>query len=273
MMMLLLTVLQLAALLQPAITWRCGPNSVCDCVDDFWILCDNIDSTPNFRMNVRRRHGITLTISNEVDFEFDSLRLTEGFHMTVVRTIGMPWGYCDEVTTDYPWITCQALSVTVTPHENEQTEELTTERETNTDDDATTTSTEHLSVTFEASVSFELKNSVTTSDPGNKTTAKALLDVIKKSPGLFWSCAVLGLVLLTLITVMTIIFVLKKTGDPDATVAAKFCACLCRFCLCPCKCIDKIRARERPYNRNHNLPLHHLEEDIASSESVEVFTQ
>ena len=270
--MLLLTVLQLAALLQPAVTWRCGPHSLCDCVDDFWILCDNVDSTPNFQMNVRRRHGIMITVSNEVDFEFESLRLTNGFHMTIVRAIGMPWDYCDEVTIEFPWITCQALTVTTTPSENDKTEELTTACKTDPDD-ATTASTEHVSVSFEASVSFELKNSVTTNDPGNTTTGKALLDIIKKSPGLFWTCAVLGLVLLTLITVITIIFVLKKTGDPDATVAAKFCACLCRFCLCPCKCIDKIRARERPYNRSHNLPLHHLEEDVTSSESIEVYTQ
>ena len=269
---MLLTVLQLAALLQPGMAWLCGPRSLCDCVDDFWILCDNVDSTPNFRFNVRRRHGIMLTISNDVDFEMESLKLTNGFHMAVVRAIGMPWDYCDTITADYPWITCQALTVTSAPHQNEKTEELTTESKSDPDD-ATERSTEHVSVSFEASVSFELTNSVTTSDPGNTPTGKALLDIIRKSPGLFWSCAVMGLVLLTVITVIIIIFVLKNTGDPDATVAAKFCSCLCKFCLCPCKCIDKIRARERPYNRDHNLPLHHLEEDNGSSESVEVFTR
>ena len=284
---MLLTVLQLAMLLQPAIAWLCGPKLVCDCVDDYWIMCDGIDTTPNFKMNVRRRHGILISINNDADFELDSLRLTHGFHTTVVRAIAMPSDYCDVITTGYPWITCQTLTASATPPEKTEasvtppektepsvtegkTDDLTTKGKT-TSDETTVSSTEFVSVSFEASVSFELKNSITTNDPENVNTGKALMDLIKKSPALFWTCIVLGVILLTIITVMSILFVLKRTGDPDASLAAKCCACLCKLCLCPCKCLDKIRARERPYYRDHALPLHRMVNDDSSE--VEVFTQ
>ena len=278
---MLLTVLQLAVILQPAVAWLCGPKLVCTCVDDFWILCDDIDTTPNFKLNIRRRHGIMITINNDADFDLESLRLTHGFHMTVVRAIAMPSDYCDVITAGYPWITCQTLPVSVTVTHNEKTEtlvtegkteDLTAEGKTTNDDETTTSSAEYTSVSFEASVSFHLKNSITTSDPETTTTGKALMDLLKKSPFLFWMCIALGVLLLAITTVMSILFILKKTGDPDATLAAKCCACLCKLCLCPCKCLDKIRARERPYNRNHVLPLHRLE-DTDSSESVEVYTR
>ena len=153
---MLQTILQLAVTLQPAVAWLCGPKLVYNCVDDFWILCDDVDSTPNFKMNIRRRHGIMITITNDADFELESLRLTHGFHMAVVRAIAMPSVYCDVVTTGYPWIICQTLTVSVTPPQNEKTEASMTEGKTEdlvaegktTSDESTASSTEYVSVSF-----------------------------------------------------------------------------------------------------------------------------
>ena len=272
---MLLRLLQLVLITLPVGSYFCGPHGECLCVQDYWVLCDQIEEVPNFRMSVRRQRAIMITIGSDGHFDLETLRLTRGFHKTILRIAGMPEGYCEEIVFEYPWISCRSLETSTSKTTSKTTskeDEVTVaddHDEHTTDGEADPTSSESLSLSFEARVSFSM-NTMTTDKPAEK--GKSLLETLRNSKTLFWICIGLGSALLICCTVMTVTFLFRKRGEHRGSLAAKCCRWLCNICLCPCKCLDKIRARERPLYA-HDLPVHHLGPAVMEDESVEEYTR
>ena len=272
---MLLSLLQLLLITLPVGSYVCGPRGECSCVQDYWVLCDQIEEVPNFRMSVRRQRAIMITIDAEGNFDTETLRLTRGFHKTILRIADMSEGYCGEIVFEYPWISCRSLETTTktssktTSKDDEVT--VTDDDGHTTDGEADPTSSESLSLSFEARVSFSM-NTMTSDKPTEKGKEKSLLETLRSSTTLFWICIGLGSALLILCTVMSVKFLFRKRGEHQGSLAAKCCRWLCNICLCPCKCLDKIRARERPLYA-HDLPVHHLGPAVMDDESVEIYTR
>ena len=285
---MLLRLLQLAIIAGPVGAYLCGSQGQCRCVQDFWVVCDDVKEVPFFRKSIRHQRGMMLSVdANEGNFDADSLRLTRGFHLTVLRVTTMPEGYCLEIMLRFPWVSCMSLETT--------TSWSTTAEETTTNDDGkdqttasgddktiaecvTSDGTERmtskaLSISFEASVSFSMENTATTDrTDDDASTGKPLLEVLKKSRTLFWISTTLGSSLLLLVLVITLRFLFKKRGPQEGSLMVKFCYWICQICLCPCKCLDKLRARERP-RFTHDLPVQRLDSSVVDDESVELFTR
>ena len=291
---MLLRLLQLAIIAVPVGAYLCGSLGQCRCVQDFWVVCDDVKEVPFFRKSIRHHRGMMLSV-DEGNFDVDSLRLTRGFHLTVLRVGTMPEGYCLEIMLRFPWVSCMTLETTTswsttseeqttTTTTNDDEKDTTTTTTTTSGDDktatecATTDGTEPttskaLSISFEARVSFSMENTVTTDGSNdNDSTSKPLLEVLKKSRTLFWISTTLGSSLLLLVMVITLRYLFKKRGPQEGSLMVKFCYWMCNFCLCPCKCLDKLRARERP-RFTHDLPVQRLDSSVVDDESVELFTR
>ena len=83
---MLLRLLQLAMIAVPVGSYICGSQGQCNCVQDFWVVCDEVKEVPFFRMNIRCQRGMMLTIDAAPgNFDDGTLRLTRGFHLTILR--------------------------------------------------------------------------------------------------------------------------------------------------------------------------------------------
>ena len=282
---MLLRLLQLAIIAVPVGAYVCGPQGQCRCVQDFWVVCDEVQEVPFFRVSIRRQRGLMLSVDgSEGQFDTDTLRLSRGFHLTVLRVATMPEGYCLDIMLKYPWISCLSIettswSATTITKDNGQDPATTTtsDNEETTAECATTDGPEPktsktLSVSFEASVSFTMENTVTAAKADDDSAGKSLLEVLKKSKTLFWIATTLGSTLLLLAMVITLRFLLKKRGPQEGSLIVKCFYWMCQFCLCPCKCLDRIRARERP-RFTHDLPVQRLDSSVVDDESVELYTR
>ena len=286
---MLLRLLQLAIIAVPVASYICGSLGQCRCVQDFWVICDDIKEVPFFRKSIRHHRGMMLSVdAAEGNFDAGSLRLTKGFHVTVLRVAAMPEGYCLDVMLRFPWISCLSLETTSWTATTEETTTSTindegsdptkttrddeTTAECTTSDGTDPTTSKALSISFEARVSFSMRNTATTAKTDDDSTEKPLLEVLKKSSTLFWIAITFGSSLLLLVMVITLRFLFKKRGPQEGSLMVKCCYWICQFCLCPFKCLDKIRARERP-RYTHDLPVQRLDSSAIDDESVELFTR
>ena len=53
-----------------------------------------------------------ITVDADGDFDTETLRLTRGFHLTILRVVGVTEGYCIEIMLRFPWISCHGLDTT-----------------------------------------------------------------------------------------------------------------------------------------------------------------
>ena len=74
---MLLQLLQLAMIAMPVGSYICGSQGQFNCVQDFWVVCDEVKEVPFFRMNIRCQRGMMLTIDAAPgNFDDGTLRLT-----------------------------------------------------------------------------------------------------------------------------------------------------------------------------------------------------